>query len=98
MSIRTVRIGKRGSLILPADIRKRFGLEENQLAIVETKEEGVLLRPAVALPIETYSKERKAEFLLSNAVDEADYQRARDEVRKMGLDPDAIEHALPGSE
>ena len=33
--------------------------------------------PGVALPVEIYSEERKAEFLLSNAVDEQDYAWAR---------------------
>ena len=30
--------------------------------------------------------------MLSGAVDEEDYTRAKEEVRKMGLDPDAIPH------
>jgi bifunctional DNA-binding transcriptional regulator/antitoxin component of YhaV-PrlF toxin-antitoxin module len=43
-------------------------------------------------PIERYTPERKAEFLLSNAIDEADYRRARKEVLKLGIDPDSIPH------
>jgi hypothetical protein len=39
-------------------------------------------RPAVALPIESYTAERKAEFLLANAVDEEDYKRAKAEVAR----------------
>ena len=42
--------------------------------------------------IERYTPERKAEFLLSNAVGNADYRKAREEVRKMGFDPDSIPH------
>jgi len=45
--------------------------------------------------MERYSPERKAEFLLNNAVDEADYGEARKEVRKLGLDPDSIPHLRP---
>ncbi|MBI3465250.1 MAG: hypothetical protein HY000_19665 [Planctomycetes bacterium] len=41
---------------------------------------------------EEYRPERKAEFLLSNAVSESDYQAAQDEVRRMGLDPATIAH------
>jgi hypothetical protein len=44
---------------------------------------------------EMYSNERKAEFLLNNAVDDADYSEARKEVRKLGLDPDSIPHLRP---
>ena len=41
-------------------------------------------------PLEVYSKERRPAFLLENAVDRDDYERAREEVRKLGVDPDAI--------
>jgi hypothetical protein len=47
------------------------------------------------VPLESYSQERKAEFLLSTAVDGEDYARAKEEVRKMGLDPAAIAHRRP---
>jgi hypothetical protein len=33
--------------------------------------------------------------LLTNAVDQTDYQRARKEVKKLGLDPDEIPHRRP---
>jgi hypothetical protein len=42
-----------------------------------------------------YAPERQAEFLLSNAVDVKDYVRAKEEVRKMGLDPRKIPHYKP---
>jgi AbrB family looped-hinge helix DNA binding protein len=94
-SIRAARVGKRGAIIVPANLRKRFGIEEGSLVTAEEKEEGILIRPAVIVPVERYTAERKAEFLLSNAVDDADYRSARRAVRKMGLDPDSIRHARP---
>ena len=45
--------------------------------------------------VEIYTAARRAEFLLSNAVDEEDYAWTREEVRAMGLDPDAIPHYIP---
>ncbi len=54
-----------------------------------------MIRPAVVVPVEQYTPERKAEFLLSNAVGPADYRRARKEVQKLGLDPDSIPHYRP---
>ena len=89
------KVGKRGTIVIPALLRKRYGLEEGREVLVEETAEGLLLRPAVTLPVEMYSKERRAEFLLENAVDRGDYERAREEVRKMGLDPDAISHERP---
>ena len=91
----TSRVGKRGTVVIPAALRRRFGIEEGSLVIAEDRGEGILIRPAVAVPLERYSQERKAEFLLSNAVDGEDYARAEEEVRKMGLDPTAIRHRRP---
>jgi AbrB family looped-hinge helix DNA binding protein len=91
----TSRVGKRGTVVIPAALRRRFGIEEGSLIIAEDREEGILIRPAVAVPLESYTQERRAEFLLSNAVDEEDYARAGEEVRKMGLDPGAIPHRRP---
>ena len=91
----TGKVGKRGAVVIPARLRKRFGIEEGTLVIAEEREDGILMRPAVALPIETYSSERVAEFLLSNAVDENDYANAIERVKGMGLDPEAIPHTRP---
>jgi AbrB family looped-hinge helix DNA binding protein len=91
----SARVGKRGAIIVPAKLRKRFGIEEGTIVIAEEKDDGILIRPAVVVPVERYTPERKAEFLLSNAVDEADYRRARKEVLKLGIDPDSIPHHKP---
>lgn len=65
------------------------------MVVAEEAPYGILVRPAVVVPVEIYTPERKAEFLLSNAVDENDYRAARDEVRRMGLDPARIRHRKP---
>jgi AbrB family looped-hinge helix DNA binding protein len=89
------RIGKRGTFVIPARLRRRFGLSEGTTVIAEETEEGILLRPAVTVPVESYSAERRAEFLLSNAINDEDYARAREAVQEMGIDPDTIEHHRP---
>ena len=94
-AVETSKIGRRGAVVIPAKLRKRFGLQEGTLVIAEERTEGILLRPAVALPVETYSPERVAEFLLSNAVDTREYRKAVAKVRSMGLDPKAIPHTRP---
>ena len=91
----SARVGKRGAIIVPAKLRKRFGIEEGTIVIAEEKDDGILIRPAVVVPVERYTPERKAEFLLSDAVDEADYRRARKEVLRLGIDPDSIPHHKP---
>lgn len=42
--------------------------------------------------VERYTSERKAEFLLSNAVKDLDYREARNTVLAIGLDPDFTPH------
>lgn len=58
----TLTVNSRGTITLPAKLRKAIGVKENDLLIAETTEEGLLLKPAVALPVENYTPERIAEF------------------------------------
>ena len=91
------RVGKRGAIVVPARLRKRYGIEEGTLVAAEPREDCILIRPAVLVPVERYTPERKAEFLLSTATTQADYRRARRAVKRLGLNPDAIPHRRPGS-
>ncbi len=91
----SARVGKRGAIVVPARLRKRFGIEEGTLVTAEERDDGILIRPAVLVPVEKYSPERKAEFILSTATTDADYRRARKAVRQLGLDPDSIPHRQP---
>lgn len=86
------KVGKRGAIVVPAKLRKQFGIEEGSLVTAEAREEGILIRPAIIVPVEKYSPERKAEFLLSTATNEKDYRAARREVKKLGIDPDSVRH------
>ena len=89
------KVGKRGAVIVPARLRKQFGIEEGSFVTAEARDDGILIRPAIILPLEKYTPERKAEFLLSTATSAQDYRRARKEVKKLGLDPDSIPHRPP---
>jgi AbrB family looped-hinge helix DNA binding protein len=89
------RVGKRGAVVIPAALRRRYGIEEGTYVVAEPSEGGVVIRPALVLPIEVYTPERKAQFLLSNAIDAADYAGALAEVRALGLDPELIPHYKP---
>ena len=95
MRIETSHVGKRGAVVIPAWFRRRFGIQDGSLVIAEEREDGILIRPAVAVPVEVYTPARQAEYLLSNSVDAADYARALEEVRKLGVDPDSVPHCKP---
>ncbi len=47
---------------MPAKLREALGLKGEDQLIAETTSEGLLLRPAVTLPIEMYSVAREREF------------------------------------
>lgn len=81
--------------MLPARVRRKYALEEGSLLIVEEREEGAMLRPAAAYPVEMYPPARVAEFLLNNAVDADDYRQAVKEVRRLGIDPATVPRRKP---
>ena len=58
----TLTINSRGVVTLPAKLRQALCLKADDQLIAETTPEGLLLRPAVTLPVEVYSKERVREF------------------------------------
>lgn len=51
-----LKISRRGTLTLPAKLRQSLGLKADDQLIAETVPEGLLLRPAVTLPVETLSR------------------------------------------
>lgn len=63
----TLTISERGVITLPAKLRQALGLSANDQLIAETTSDGLLLRPAVTLPVEIYSDERLREFDESEA-------------------------------
>jgi bifunctional DNA-binding transcriptional regulator/antitoxin component of YhaV-PrlF toxin-antitoxin module len=58
----TLSVSGRGLIALPAAMRKAAGIRPQDTLIAETTPEGILLRPAVTLPVEIYSPERISEF------------------------------------
>jgi AbrB family looped-hinge helix DNA binding protein len=85
-----VQVNPRGTLTIPKDLRKKFGLGAQ--VILDETPEGLVLRPAATYPVEIYTVERIAEFRLNNALDAEDYEAALKDVRGMGLDPANIPH------
>jgi bifunctional DNA-binding transcriptional regulator/antitoxin component of YhaV-PrlF toxin-antitoxin module len=55
-------ISGRGLIALPAKMREAAGIRPQDNLIAESTPEGILLRPAVTVPIEIYTDERVAEF------------------------------------
>ena len=53
---------------------------------------GLLLKSVRVFETEIYTPERRAEFMLNNAVDATEYDAAVAEIEATGLDPDSIPH------
>ena len=92
--MQTIVIGKRGTVVIPAKLRKRYKLVEGSPLLVEEREDGLYMRPAVTTPVEVeiYTPERLAEFFLNNVMTREGYLEARKDVEAMGIDPDTIDH------
>src|SRR5260370_7596259 len=91
----SAKVGKRGAIVVPAKLRRRFGIEEGTVVTAEEREDGILIRPAVVFPIERYTPERKAEFLLSNPTPRSDYPTTRKKYQKLSINPDPLHHSHP---
>lgn len=60
-------ISSRGVITLPIKLRRALGMTSDSQLLAETTPDGLLLRPAVTLPIEIYDDRRVAEFDASEA-------------------------------
>jgi AbrB family looped-hinge helix DNA binding protein len=58
----TLTVTDRGTITLPAKLRRQLGIKADDQLIAEATPDGLLLRPAVTLPVEMYSDARIAEF------------------------------------
>ena len=58
----TLTMTSRGVVTLPAKLRLALGLKPEDHLIAETTPEGLLLRPAITLPVEIYTDKRIREF------------------------------------
>ena len=72
----TLTLSSRGLITLPAKLRQALGLKADDQLIAETTPEGILLRPAVTLPLELYSPQRLQEFEAAESELAAVMQRA----------------------
>ena len=52
------RVGKRGTVVIPAELRRSLGIAEGALLLAEAREGGVLFR--LAAPVELTDEDRRA--------------------------------------
>lgn len=97
-----LQMGKRGTVVIPAKLRKRLGMTDGSLLLVSEVDGAVRLRVAKVLAadapeavVEVVGVETRvdeARQVLEAVRDLGEYFAAMEEVRRMGLDPDEVPH------
>ena len=91
----TIKMGKRGTLVLPAKLRKQFGLTDGSLLVTEAKDGEIRLRPAFVYEPEVWSPEETAYFILINSMTKEEFDRNLPSVLELGVDPAKIDGLEP---
>jgi AbrB family looped-hinge helix DNA binding protein len=74
----TAQISGRGTITLPARVRRKLGLEEGDVLTVRLSGSSIVLTPSVVTPVELYTDERVAEFEHSASLDDDELWAVRD--------------------
>jgi bifunctional DNA-binding transcriptional regulator/antitoxin component of YhaV-PrlF toxin-antitoxin module len=74
----TLALSKRGSLTLPPALRRKMGLDKlrNPLLLVEERDGGLFLQPAVAMPVRDLPKAQIQAWIARDETDMKAFQRA----------------------
>jgi AbrB family looped-hinge helix DNA binding protein len=83
----TIKMGKRGTIVLPAKLRKQFGLSDGSLLVTEAKDGEIRIRPAFVYEPEVWTPQRKAYLTLINAMTQEEYDEVSALLREEGIDP-----------
>ena len=87
MAPTTIKMGKRGTIVLPAKLRKQLGLEDGSLLVTEAKAGEIRIRPAFVIEPEIWSPQRKAYLTLINAMTKEEFDEISALLREEGIDP-----------
>jgi len=79
----TIPMTKRGGLTLPPDLRRKLGLDRtrNPLLIVEEREGGLFLHPAVAMPVRDLPKAQIEKRIARDEAEMATVRKTRSKAR-----------------
>jgi bifunctional DNA-binding transcriptional regulator/antitoxin component of YhaV-PrlF toxin-antitoxin module len=75
----TLPLSKRGSLTLPPELRRKMGLDKlrNPLVLVEERDGGLFLQPAVAMPVRDLPKKQIQAWIARDEADMATFKAAK---------------------
>ena len=74
----TLVVSSRGQITLPAVLRKRFGIKNGDVLILEDRGNEIVLKPGVVLEIQYYSDEQIAEWNAADVLSDRERTRILD--------------------
>ena len=80
----TLMLSKRGSLTLPPELRRKLGLDKlaSPMLLVEERDGGLFLQPAITLPLRDIPKARMQDWLARDQAELAAFRRTGKARRK----------------
>ena len=93
MARTTIKMGKRGTIVLPAKLRRQFGLGDGSLLVTEAKDGEIRLRPAFMYEPPVWSPEETAYYILINSMTKEEWDRNLPYVLELGVDPEKADSA-----
>jgi AbrB family looped-hinge helix DNA binding protein len=95
MATTTIKMGKRGTIVLPVKLRKQFGLGDGSLLVTEAKDGEIRIRPAFVYEPEVWSPEETAYFILINSMTKEEWDENLPHVLELGVDPMQVKGLEP---
>ena len=93
----TVKMGKRGTIVLPARLRRQLGLEDGAELTIEARDGEIRLSRAVG-PVDdspVWSAEETAYYMLMNARTKEDWDEILPRVLDLGIDVSSVPGVEP---
>ena len=76
----TLVVSRRGQITLPALLRRRLGIKAGDVMILEDRGHEVVLKPRVAIEVDTYSDDQIAKWDADDQLSEEDRKRIVDRL------------------
>jgi len=73
------RVSSKGQVVIPAHIRRKFGIRKGTILLIEERDDGIVMRPLTAAYFDRFAGILKGEDSLTEALLE---ERAREKARE----------------
>ena len=83
----TVKIGEGGTIALPEELRRQFGLQDGSLVVVDVSGGEIRLRTLEQVEQPAWSPEETAYYMLMSSRSREEWDAKQSSVLAMGVDP-----------